>query len=448
MGETVVPPADERPREPAGSWGALFQHSADPVFLLSRRRQLRFANRAWEAATGRPFEALRGSFCLPRKKKGTGPVRALLQAHAPPAEVLEGRALTVRRPAPPARTGPPWWDVTFIPLRDETGLTGILGFVRVIGAPAAAPSGGGFSEAIITLRQRTAAHFSYDLLASESAAVQRVEAQARLAAGLRAPVWISGEMGTGKETLARVIHFQGVTREQTFLAIDCAGLQPFLVRGMLFGHVGQAGPRLGTVYLKDPASLPRDLQAELLDWVEELDAPPRVVAGSRDLAGDDLRSGRLLPEFHAALNVLEIRLPPLRERLSDLPRLAEEFLRRSVDVGAPPELARDARDALIRHPWPGNLREYGEVLRDAFAASGGKRIELAHLPLPLRTKELPPAEAPVPNLDVVLGQVEARLIRLALRRAMGNKSEAADLLGVPRARLLRRIESLKIEEAP
>src|SRR5580692_9101599 len=91
-------PAAETPREPSGSWSSLFQHSADPVFLLSRRRQLRYVNRSWEALTGKTSEAVRGAFCLPRKKKGTQPLRALLQALAPPPEVMEGRPTTVRRP--------------------------------------------------------------------------------------------------------------------------------------------------------------------------------------------------------------------------------------------------------------------------------------------------------------------------------------------------------------
>src|SRR5579862_9715559 len=119
MGESTSASAPtDRPREPLGSWSALFHHSADPVFLLSRRRQLRYVNHAWETLTGKSGETMRGMFCLPRKKKGTQPLRMLLQALAPPPEVLAGRPATCRRPAPPARLGPPWWDVTFLPLRD------------------------------------------------------------------------------------------------------------------------------------------------------------------------------------------------------------------------------------------------------------------------------------------------------------------------------------------
>jgi transcriptional regulator with PAS, ATPase and Fis domain len=448
MGDTSSPSAAERPREPWGSWSSLFQHSADPVFLLSRRRQLRYVNRAWEALTGKSGEDMRGMFCLPLKKKGGQPLRTLLQALAPSPEVMEGRSVTLRRAAPPARVGPPWWDVTFVPLGDEAGPTAILGFIHVIEPAPGSAAAQGLSDALIALRQQTAARFCFDCLRSETAAMHRVEAQARLASRTKAPVWIAGEAGAGKESLARIIHFEGTTRDQTFLAIDCAGLQPFLIRTMLFGHTGQAGARLGAVYLKDPAKLPRDLQAELVDWVEEQESPPRIVVGSRDLLGDELKAGKLVEEFHAAFNVLEIRLPALRDRLDDLPRLAAAMLRRDVAAGtAPPEIAAEALDLLRRHPWPGNLRELARTLREASAAASSHRIEPAHLPLEMRAGPVKPAVKPLPTAQAMLEQVEARLIRLALRRAKGNKAEAAERLGMTRGRLLRRIEVLKLEEA-
>lgn len=437
--------AAERSREPWGSWSALIGSSADPIFLLSRRRQLRYANKAWETLTGKSFETLRGSFCLPRKKKGTGPLRALLQALTPPLEVLAGRPTLVRRPSPPHRLGPPWWDITFIPLRDGDGLTGILGHIRAVAGSASAEATGNISEKLVALRQHAVADASFERLASEHLAMQRVEAQARLAAEFKSPVWITGEAGVGKETLARIVHFNGVTREQTFVGVDCAGLQPFLIRNMLFGLAGQAGTQLGTVYFKNPESLPRDLQTELLTWYEEQEDPPRIAIGSQNLAGPSARDERLLDEFVSTFGVFEIRLPPLRERTSDLSRLSAEWLQReSIADGPAAELSAESLDSLVRHTWPGNLRELAEVLRNAHANSAGKRIEPSHLPLYLRTAGAPVSTRPMPKLDEVLETVEARLIRRALAKAKGNKSEAADLLGIPRTRLLRRLETLGI----
>ncbi|MCE9531082.1 MAG: sigma 54-interacting transcriptional regulator [Planctomycetes bacterium] len=437
--------AAESPREPWGSWSSLFQRCADPVFLLSRRRQLRFVNHAWESLTGKTSEQMRGSFCLPRKKKGPATLRTLLEALAPSPEVLAGRSLTIRRAAPPGRTGPPWWDVTFIPLHESGGLTGILGFIQVVEPQAAAANAPGLSDALIALRQATAARYSFQLLHSESVAMQRVEAQARLAAGSNTPTWIEGASSTGKETLARIIHFQGVSRERTFMAIDCRGLQPYLIRNMLFGHSAQSGDRLGTVYLKDAAELSLDLQAEMIEWFEEQEEPPRIITGTNETAEDALRSGKFSGEYYSSFNVLPIRLPSLNERPTDLPRLATLLLWRAVgERNRPPEVAPETSELLRRHTWPGNLHELSDVLREALIASDGRRLEPAHLPLYLRTGETTARAKPEPTLDELLEQVEKRMIQMALKKAKGNKSEAAEALGIPRARLLRRMEMLNV----
>ena len=372
-------------------------------------------------------------------------MRALLQTLAPPPEVMEGRLATVRRPIPPHRLGPPWWEISFIPLRDAAGLTGILGCIRGVAGAEESAGPAVLNEAMIAIRQRAATAASYDLLASESVEMQRVEAQARLAASLKTPVWLTGEPGAGKETLARIIHFNGKTREQTFLSIDCAGLQPFLIRNMLFGLAGQGGARLGTVHLKKPECLPRDLQSELHEWFEDQHDPPRIIAGSQLTSDASLRDERLVEELVAMLNVLEIRLPPLRERRSDIGQLAAAMLQREATDGKCSELAPDALDRLTRHTWPGNLHELASVLRETLKEAANGRIEATHLPLYLRAASTLPPLKPSPSLDEVLETVEARLIRIALLEAKGNKTEAADLLGIQRSRLLRRMESLKIE---
>jgi DNA-binding NtrC family response regulator len=336
--------------------------------------------------------------------------------------------------------------VTFVPLQDAGGLTVILGFVRTVGASTAAKGQGGLTAEVIALRQSAVQRFSFDLLASDVPAMQRVEAQARLAAGLRAPIWITGEGGTGKETLARIIHYNGPLRDLPFLGLDCSGLQPFLLKNILFGPTGVLTSRPGALYFKDAEALPRDLQAEVLNWVEESDDPPRVMVGVRDVAGAPAPAS-FLAEFAAAFDVLEIRLPPLRERLADLPRLIAHLLGGEPGAAATAlEVASEAIEFLARHSWPGNLSELVAVLRAAHGSASAKRIEAGHLPLYLRAALNPPTEKELPKLDEVLERIETRLIRLALRRAKGNKSEAAETLGVQRARLLRRIEALGIDD--
>ncbi len=432
MSEPDSPAVNDLPAEPAGSWSTLFHHARNPVFLLSRRGQIRYVNPAWETLTGKSAASVRGLACRPLKKKGTQPMRLLLQALAPPPEIGEGRTRIVRRPAPPAKAGPPWWDVTFVPIHTATDHVATIGLIHPIDveAPRAGAPATGLSEALITLRQEAIARWSFDLLVSETSAMQQVDAKARLAAGLRCPVWINGETGTGKRTLARIIHFNGTTRDRSWLPIDAAGLQPFLIRTMLFGTPASTP---GSVLLQHPHRLPADLQAEIVDWFEEQDDPPRVIVASSTTTG-------LIDRFRVAFGLLTIDLPPLRDRLGDLPEII-----RQLPMGGP-AVSPEALAMLRQHAWPGNIRELANVLRDAARTAGAGRIEVQHLPLVLRVPTPLLPQRPLPALDTVLEEVERRLITEALRLAKGNKADAAERLNVPRARLLRRIETLKIGE--
>jgi transcriptional regulator with PAS, ATPase and Fis domain len=421
---------------PRGSWAALFHQTTDPVFLLNPRRRLRYVNKAFETIARAPADAVLHEFCHPRKIQKDLPIgrRVLLQTLAPPKEVLAGRTVTVRRPVPPAKLGPPWWDLTFVPLRESDKLIGIVGTIAPVGPTSSKAGGKGLSESLIALRQRAVERARLDrLLPDGSAADRRLRAQAELAAKTFAPVWLTGRPGTGKETLARAIHYHGVTRELGFAGIDCAGLQPYLLRSLLFGHNGLAETgRVGTIYLKSPEALPADLQAELVEWGELLADECRVVVGAGDESG-------LIPEFRSAFGVIEIHVPALAERKEDLLRLLE-----AESVAVTPE----AMAVLSAWPWPGNLPEFREVIRSATRRADGKPIDAAHLPAALRRSATDAraaqaaTRAALPKLDEVLEQVERRLIELALRRTRGDQTAAADQLGMHRSRLVRRMKAL------
>jgi transcriptional regulator with PAS, ATPase and Fis domain len=429
------PSPDSTPR---GTWAALFHQTADPVFLLNPRRRVRFVNRAFETVARTAADAVLHEYCHPRKLSKSVPaaVRSLLQAMAPPKEAMRGQVTRVRRPAPPARFGPPWWDLTFVPLRDGDKLLGVIGFVAATGAEAPAGSGKGLSEALIGLRQSTIERAAAGLYPGDSADARRIRSQAELAAKTLSPVWIVGSPGTGKETLARAIHARGVSRERAFVAVDCGGLQPYLIRALLFGHNGlvETG-RVGTIYLKGPEGLPPDLQDELIEWGELLEDECRVMVGTH------LGEG-LSPEFQAAFRVLEIHLPDVAARLDELPRLLATWAPTAA-------FTAEAIAVLAGSPWPANLRELRAVVRDAVQRANGGRVEVGHLPLALRrsaadARAAAAAEprAPSPKLDDVLEQVEKRMIELALRKAKGDQTAAADALGVYRSRLVRRIKAL------
>jgi DNA-binding protein Fis len=447
-----MPEPDEPPLKRLRiDWAEFFQRGTDPLFVLDRRRRVRFVNPAWEALTGWPAARAYGLLCTRRATREPAPLAAAL---APPGDVLAGAVGRIRRPVPPAKAGPPWWDITFFPFRDERGVLGVLGRIQPAGAPGPAPRP---TPAVpLFLRQRIAARFGFETLQSDSPAVGRAAEQARLAGQSRAPVWVGGPAGCGKLWLARVLHHQGVTREQPFLTVDCAGLPAVAAAAVLFGDSGLGRPdRLGTLYLREPARLPRDLQLRLIDWLAEREpAGPRLIAGSRTGPVADILAGRLLDDLYHQLAVVPITLPPLRDRIGDLPALAERLLDRLRGPDGPAvAVAPEALDLLRAYDWPGNLRELGEVLAEAARAAAGGPITPAHLPASLhqaveRAQAPRRPREPVLLLDDVLEQVERRLIRQALALTGGNQTEAAKKLGVWRPRLIRRIKDLGLGGGP
>lgn len=424
-----------RPRGSAAfAWRAFFHHSTTPVFVLGKGRRLRYANPAWEKLTGTPLADALGMVCSARRH--SSPLAAAL---APTPEAMAGRPDRARRAAPTGRGGSPWWDVTFSPLAGDEGLIGIVGAITVVGeaTPAAARK---VPPAIHALRDRHAARFTFDLYAGTTPDADRFLAQLRHAATSAAPVWLVGEPGSGKETAARVLHHAGPRRERMFVALDCAGLQPFLVESLFSGHGGLAGSgHVGTVFVKEPTALTRDAQQRFADlFAAGEPSTPRLVCGSAETAEAAAAAGRLVPDFHTALSVIELRLPPLRNRAADVPRFASQWV---------PGVSFDPAtlDLLMTLPWPGNLRELRAVLNAASAAAGTGPVGREHLPWELRAAADPattPPAGPGVKLDATLETIEKRLITLALARTNGNTSKAADLLGIWRARLLRRVEAL------
>jgi DNA-binding NtrC family response regulator len=280
--------------------------------------------------------------------------------------------------------------------------------------------------------------------------MRRLAEQVRLAARVRVPVLLVGEPGTGKETLARLIHSLSAEREGAFAALDCARLPPSALARVL---LGQTGP-LGAVYLREPARLPRDLQVRLCEWVdpgalpEGGATPPRLLAGTTAPLEAEVKAGRVVEDLACALGTLVLEVPPLRQRRDDLPRLVEALLGR-CEGGAGPSagLTPSAWEVIRAHDWPGNLSELHAVRSDARARAKGERIDVGGLPAPLRlAQQVGQAPARPPDrplqLDQVLEQVERRLIELALRRAGGHKTRAAELLSIWRPRLQRRLEAL------
>jgi PAS domain S-box-containing protein len=415
-------------------WQTFFQHADEPIFLVNRRRRLLFANRAWEACTGLRLADVRGRAC--RRTASRDREEQVLAALAPPADALDGRPCHVRRRA--AAGGGAWWQIGFFPLRRADGLLGILGRITVL--RPAGEAAFTLPEKLMALRDRHAGPYDLDGLVGTQPAVQRLRAQARLAAQTRVPVALVGEAGTGQHWLARAIHHAGADRQKYFATLDCARLPAPALEDVLFG------PRtsrlsLGAIYLRDPAGLPRELQERLADGLRDENADgPRLFAGFTTDPHHEVKAGRLLEALHCRLTALTIPVPPLRERLADLAWWIDVLLARARELhghgvrGA----SAEAEAVLQAHAWPGNVRELAGVLLAAAGRAKGEQLDAADLPFHLRHPPLP-GEKAFP-LDRLLEEAERRLIVAALTLARNNRTKAAELLQIWRPRLLRRME--------
>lgn len=433
---------------------ALFQHSLEPLFLLNQQRRVLSVNRAWEELTGVLGSALRGLVCRRRTLPEATAAEALAGALCPPAEVLAGVPGRVRRRVRVGQ-GYRWWDIDYFPLHDRAGRIRILGRITSTGtSDATGPSP--LPEKLTALGEKLQQRQALSRLASSVPAMRRVVEQVKLASQSRAPVLLVGEPGSGKEWLARTIHEEGPLRQRHFAAVDCGRLPPPALANVLFADGGLLHmPGLATLYLKDIVALPRDLQARLCDSLTEMNvAGPRLLAGSASNLAGEVKAHRLLDALQLALSTLVIAVPSLRERRDDLPWLVERLLERAGEgddkqvVG----LTSAAWDLVREHTWPGNVRELYAVLSQARARAAGTHIDAVDLPAYLRLvlaveQQRVSIQGRTLALDPLLEQVERRLLVLALRRAQGNKSRAAELLAIWRPRLLRRLEALGIEKS-
>jgi len=274
-------------------------------------------------------------------------------------------------------------------------------------------------------------------------------------------VLIRGETGTGKELVARAIHDLSPRAQQPFRAINCATLTPELLASELFGHVkgaftGAVKERMGlfrladggTLFLDEIAEIPLDIQARLLRVLQESSFVPlggstpvtvnvRVLSATHRALRREVEERRFREDLMYRIRVVPLFLPPLRERTGDIETLASHFIdqfnRRGFrEVEA---LDSESRDALARHHWPGNVRELRNVIEYAFAVGEGPLISKNELPPELRGEK--PLAGSVSDLSVT--QIERERIVDALRQTRGRKGEAAEILGISRSTLWRKL---------
>ena len=312
-------------------------------------------------------------------------------------------------------------------------------------------------------RLEAQAHAFREMVGDSPALRATLERAARVLPHADATVLISGETGTGKELLARAVHYGGPRAAAPFIELNCAAIPAQLLESELFGHergaftdAKTAKPGLfeaadgGTLLLDEINRLAPELQAKLLRVLEDkttrrLGATQsrrvdvRIIAATNAELTSEVREGRFREDLFYRLNVISLHLPALRERREDVPLLAEAFLTRfSTQYGLPrPPLTADARRALLAHSWPGNVRELRNAMERALLLSPPGSLELGEL---AASRSVAPVAGPLP-FPARLDDIVRAAARAMIDATGGNRSEAARRLGISRSRLQRLLES-------
>jgi two-component system response regulator HydG len=285
------------------------------------------------------------------------------------------------------------------------------------------------------------------------------------------PVLILGESGTGKELVARSIHFSGPRKDCPFVPVDCSALVPTLIESELFGYIKGAFTGAvqskqgllevaqgGTLFFDEIGDMPVDLQAKLLRALQEREIKPvgatdrrpinvRVIAATNRDLDSAIRAGTFRQDLYFRLNVVQIKLPPLRERKNDIPFLVNAFLDKFSDPTKPARtISEEALRRLMAYDWPGNVRELENAIERAVALGSGPLLHVGDLPSNLHyptTERLPDKDELLP-----LEELERRAILRTLRETGGDKLAAARLLGIGKTTLYRKLKQYNMERNP
>jgi two-component system response regulator PilR (NtrC family) len=329
----------------------------------------------------------------------------------------------------------------------------------------------------VVLRDEIKGRYKLDRLIGKSPAMHRVFEVVRKIASARTSVLLIGESGTGKELAARALHELSGRSEHAFIAVNCGAIPETLLESEFFGHVkgsftGASTDRTGlfeaahggTIFLDEIGELPAPMQVKLLrvlqerrvkrvGGVQEKEVDVRVVAATNRDLETEVEKGTFRQDLFYRLNVIQLRLPPLRERREDIPILVDHFVRKLAAehgrqiTGVDPE----AMSALMSYSFPGNVRELENLIERAVTLAPGDRISLDTLPNLSPTSAAgarlgPAAELPEEGLDLekVVDDFERGILIKALERTRGNRTEAARLLGVTFRSLRYRLSKLGI----
>jgi two-component system response regulator PilR (NtrC family) len=332
----------------------------------------------------------------------------------------------------------------------------------------------------VRLKQEIEGRTRYGRLLGKSPAMRELFALVDKIAPTRTTVLVTGESGVGKELVARAIHEKSPRGKGAFVAVNCGAIPEGLIESELFGHekgafTGAVASREGlfvqasggTLFLDEVGELPQPMQVKLLRALQEkrvravggdkdVEVDVRIVAATNRDLGDEVKAGRFREDLYYRLNVINLKVPPLRERREDVILLAEHFLAGfAADQGRSGlRFSRDARQALLDYSFPGNVRELENIVERAVTLAEGDEIGIGDLPSHVRAAsaagmaadavpegELPPGF----SLEAYLEGIERKVIDRALAQANGVKTEAAKLVGLTFRQFRYRVAKLRGE---
>ena len=431
-----------------------------PLFVLNAQRRLVFFNHGCERLTGWAAANVLGQVCDYLSEPDAQAPAALLAALAPPPEAWLGRPVDAPTHLPRRESDPLPRMIHFYPLpNDDQNVNALLGVivpVPVIAKDERTPSSQRLHAELAALRQSIRRRFGEGALVGRSASIRRAFDQIKLAQPSMASVLFVGEPGVGKQHLARVLHYQSPVGKRAFVPLDCRraateDLEATLVR---MRDDQQADVlRAGAVYFDFIDAAPADFQKRLVEWIATNTGPhaARILAGSTRSLAPLVAAETFARELYFALTTLVVEVPPLRDRREDLEPLAQHFLE-ELNRAAPQQvggLTDDVWRQFRRYNWPGNAAELRAVIEEARANCSAPLIAAEHLPFRFRVgigaQSVGPSIRPRPEpLDPLLERIEREQIELALAESRQNKARAAELLGITRQRLYRRMELLGI----
>ncbi|HET8549963.1 MAG TPA: sigma-54 dependent transcriptional regulator [Bryobacteraceae bacterium] len=320
------------------------------------------------------------------------------------------------------------------------------------------------------LREELGQRYHFENIVGRSAGMQEVFATVTRVAPTRATVLLTGESGVGKDLIARAIHFHSPRRDKPFVKIDCTALPENLMESELFGYekgafTGALAAKpgkfehadTGTVFLDEIGDVPAAIQVKLLRILQEREferlgsnvtrrIDVRLIAATNVDLRAALENGTFREDLYYRLNVVPINIPPLRERREDIPFLAEHFAAKLRDVaGRDVRVGDDAVAKLMQYDWPGNVRELENVLERSVVLSAADALFAADIRLDTAPRSPAGNSGQFLPAGMSLDAYEQSIIREALRRAEGNKSQAARLLGITRNALRYRLTQMGIE---